>query len=244
MSLDNIIFDQRKIDHQDSRRVLASAYNGEFSANFISAAYTSSASTGFSADGDSSARLFYLLEGSATISLDGRTPYYLSVGAEQQRHRLIVPAGIGYDITIAPDSILISSLREGGNTNLYGAAAILNATRRTLFQQKRAGFTAKQLKFLMPFDQDVILGGHYHQYGEAYSMLRGETTFRLEDVDTKAREEIKLVPEETSFLTMSPKKAHVAKAGARSILVGFTAEAFQGADSATPYKNDWLLFKE
>lgn len=244
MSIDTIIFDRRKIDHQDSRRVLASAYNGDFDSNFVSAVCTSSVSTNFAAEGDNSARLFYILKGSATVQVKERPLYYLYVGQEQERHRLMLPAGVGYNVAIAPGSILVSSLEQGGNTHLYGAATVWNATPRTLFQQKRAGFSAVQLKFLMPFDQDVILGGHYHQYGEAYSMLSGKTTFRLEDVNTKEREEVQLLPEERSFLTMSPRKAHVAKAEARSILVGFTAEAFQGADSATPYKNDWLLFKE
>lgn len=253
MAIDTILFETRGIDHQDERRILASAYNGDFKADYISVLstiqeYPSSVSPAadFSSEGDYSARLFYLLEGSAVIQVKEKPPYSLYVGAEQQRHRLILPAGVEYETTVAPNSTLISCLEEGNEANLYGISGRLNHAQkiRTLFRQKEAGFSAAQLKFLMPFAKDVILGGHYHQYGEAYTMLRGKCTFRMEEINTKEREEVQLVSEEESFLAMSPGKAHVAKAEGRSILVGFTAEAFQGADSAVPYKNDWLLFKE
>lgn len=246
MAVEDIIYGRREIDHQDSRRVLTSAYNGDFSAELVCALTTSFAPVEFLHAGDASARLWYILEGKAEVKVKGKPETYLLGQTGEKKNRLILPPELRYEIRVLPDSTLVCSSEHQsiGVKGILGGASVKHAALRTLFHSERAGFSAAQLKFLLPFDIEVILGGHYHQYGEAYSMLRGNCTFRLEDINTKAREEVRLLPEEGSFLTMSPQKAHVAKAEARSILVGFTAEAFQGADSATPYKNDWLLFKE
>lgn len=256
MAIDTILLEPREIDHQDERRILASAYNGDFKADYISALLTFQElefpkEADFSSGGDHSARLFYILEGTARVTTKNELftlhgpPYSPShVSSSQKRDRLILPPHMEYQVNVSPNSTLISCLEEGNEANLYGISGRLNHAQkiRTLFRQKEAGFSAAQLKFLMPFAKDVILGGHYHQYGEAYTMLRGKCTFRMEDTNTKEREERRLMP--GSFLAMPPGKAHAAKAEGRSILTGFTAEAFQGADSAVPYKNDWLLFKE
>lgn len=246
MSIDNIIYEQRKVDHQCQRRVLASAYNGDFSAELICALSTSFAPVEFSHAGDAAARLWYILEGKAEIQVKGNPHTYVLQHSRETRGRLILPPECRYEIRVLPNSTLVCNAEQQsvGLNGIVGGSSVKQAMVRTLFERELAGFAAKQLKFIMPFDQDVILGGHYHDYREAYSMLRGNCTFRLEDIGTKAREEVHLFTKEKSFLTISPQKAHLAKAEARSILVGFTAEAFQGADSATPYKNDWLLFEE
>ncbi len=124
---------------------------------------------------------------------------------------------------------------------------------QTLFDAKEAGFTAAQLKFLLPFNQEVVLGGHYHTYGEAFSMWHGKSTFRVEETLDEnqiqegvqpVRSEHNLTAKDRGYFLVPPGKAHGAKAGPHSVLVGCTAEAFQGNDSAKPYKNDWLMFKQ
>ncbi len=208
----------------------------------------------FSNQGDAARRLFYIVSGEASIQI-GRDYYLLKQEQvwedgslkEERRDRLIIPPGTDYNVRMGEKAILaFASTEYTDPESAYDEGILLPLAGRTLlFDRSWAGFTAKQLKFLMPFDKDVILGGHYHDYGEAYSMLQGGCIFRLEDIANPAkREEVSLSAQEGNHLTMKPQLAHVAKAGARSILVGYTAEAFEGADSAVKYQNDWLMFKE
>lgn len=240
MTIDKVAFETREADHIDKRRVLASAFNGEFEASYIGALIPHKNAT-FSYQESAGSWLFYIVSGEASIEAGGQT-YHLQ-NVEEKRDRLIVPSGVDYEVRMGQGSALaFATTRE--TMGVYSIQPVHGEIQH-LFSKSWAGFTAKQLKFLMPFDQDVILGGHYHDYQEAYSMLRGECTFRLEDVaDPSKREEVLLSAELGNHFSMRPQLAHVAKAGARSILVGYTAEAFEGADSAIKYQNDWLLFKE
>lgn len=252
MAIDEIIFETRKADHIDARRVLASAFNGDFEASYI-AALVPTAATMF--PGQSTASwLFYIVSGDAHIDAADhhfhlKTMQVWEEGKlkEETRDRLVIPPGFNYNVSINRGSVLAFATTQ--DLQIYGQARV-----HPLFDKAWSGFTAKQLKFLMPFDKEVILGGHHHEYQEAYSMLSGECTFRLEDVaDPSKREEVRLSAELGNHLTMKPRLAHVAKAGAKSILVGYTAQAFEGPDSAELYPKSkeekelpqyaWFTFK-
>ena len=76
-------------------------------------------------------------------------------------------------------------------------------------------------------------------------MMRGACTFRFEDVTSRQRDERSIVDREGSYLLVPPRQAHAAKVDARAILVGCTQDSFsREGDSAKPYTNPWLEFKE
>lgn len=243
MSIDHIVYDKRVIDgdmgHQDDRRKLISAYNGEFLAEVVQSIHSV---TGAQLKyGDSSwGQLLFILEGSAQVQV-GQNSYTLKA-QETSWDRLILPPHERYDIEISPGSTVVkaSERNEPRYCSLDGQVTFMN-----LFYHERSGFSAAQLKFLMPFDKDVVLGGHYHDYGEAYSMLRGNCIFRFEDIETLARDQKEIEAIDGSHLVIPSRKAHTAKVAARSILVGCTQDSFSREnDSAKPYSNEWLKFKE
>ncbi len=287
MSLDQVVFESRPLDHKDERRALVSAFNGDFNAELVAGIVTSNKPTNIlSFHGDPLMRgfttdtLFHLLSGSAEVIVDGEERAYSLEQRGETYGRLMVPAGRGYLATIGPNSRLSLSFAANpepaeftpqrnfwmhgqykGVTdrgwrycdNVLDLEEFRSAQFHTLFNAQEAGFTAAQLKFLLPFDKEVVLGGHYHTYAEAYSMWQGETVFRLEQPLTEEvkvmgitpqRKEVKLTAGEKNYFSNAPGIAHSAKAGPHSILVGCTAEVFQGNDSAKPYKNDWLMFKQ
>ncbi|HLD72962.1 MAG TPA: hypothetical protein VJA23_05225 [Candidatus Nanoarchaeia archaeon] len=282
MTLDQVVFESRPLDHKDERRALVSAFNGDFSAEVVQGFSTTNIGAKlFTFDGNilgvPTNTLFYIISGSAEVIVEGDETKYILQQQGDLRDRLIIPKGRGYLVTIGPNTRLSISLEEAkserlGNLWLYGTyqgrndqiwyyihsgtfapAEFASAEVSTLFNKDQAGFSAVQLKFILPFDQEVVLGGHYHGYDEAYSLWKGEAVFRLEHplTETEAdqgvaaqRREVHLTAKERNYFSNPRGIVHTAKAGPHSILVGCTAEAFQGNDSAKPYKNDWLMFKQ
>ncbi len=249
MAIEEVLFESRQIGgeigHRDDRRRLISAYNGEFKAEVIRAVVASTP-VEFSSPGDDSARLWFILEGSAMIEVQGKPGTYSLRALEESWDRLILPARTGYRASITPGSILVGAVeREIDEHNLDINVTDGKATYRTLFWNNVAGFAAAQLKFLLPFDKEVVLGKHYHDYGEAYSMMRGACTFRFEDITSHERQERSIANREGIYLLVPPRQAHSAKVDARAILVGCTQDSFsREGDSAKPYTNAWLEFKE
>lgn len=249
MAIEEVLFESRQIGgeigHRDDRRRLISAYNGEFRADVIRA-IVAPTPVEFSSSGDDSARLWFILEGSAMVDVQGKTGTYSLQALEESWDRLILPARIGYRASITPGSILVGAVeREVDEYNLSAKVTSGEPTYRTLFWNQVANFSAAQLKFLLPFDTEVVLGKHYHDYGEAYSMMRGACTFRFEDIESHERQERSIVDSEGSYLLVPPRQAHAAKVDARAILVGCTQDSFsREGDSAKPYTNSWLEFKE
>ncbi len=250
MAIDDVMFSMRTLDgemgHRDARRRLISAYNGELKADVIKA-ITAPSAVEFSSEGDDSARLWFILEGSARIEVQGKPGTYSLRALDESWDRLILPAHVGYRVSMDSGSILVGAVeREADEVNLYTQVTSGQPKCRDIFQKEVAGFAAAQLKFLLPFDADVVLGGHYHDYREAYSMLRGEVIFRFEDIEQSTqRQEHRIQAVDGAYLIVPSRKAHAAKASARSILVGCTEEAFTRlGDSAKPYSNPWLKFEE
>ncbi len=243
MPIDRIIHDERKIDgemgHQDDRRKLISAYNGEFKAELIETVQSNRGGHIFYG-GTPSSHLFFMLEGSAVIRIGG--DQYALKAKETSWDRLIMPPHLNYELDLNQESIIVDAIdvvypgyvsREGQFTN------------QALFYHRRVGFQAVQLKFIMPFEKEALLGGHYHDYGEAYSMVRGDCRFRFEDIETHERREQSMQAILYPHLVIPAQKAHTAKVGAHSILVGCTQDSFsREKDSAKPYSNEWLKFKE
>ncbi len=113
MALDEVVFERRAKDHEDDRRVLVSAFNGDFRAELVTGIATTNKPTNIlSFHGDPLMRgfttdtLFHLLSGSAEVIVDGEEQTYSLEQRGDIYDRLMVPAGRGYLINIGPNSRL------------------------------------------------------------------------------------------------------------------------------------------
>ncbi len=100
-------------------------------------------------------------------------------------------------------------------------------------------FSAQQIKLARIKDkQEILLGGHYHNYWEYFAMLSGEAKFVLEDISTKDRMEV-VLDEKSGGLLIPPRIAHKAVCRKNSILIGATEESYISPEhNDKPYKMD------
>ena len=102
-------------------------------------------------------------------------------------------------------------------------------------EERFGGCKFKQSKFLYVKSQDVVLGGHYHEYAELYYLNRGEAHVTLEDVETRRREQIFMAAHDVLFIPA--KVAHKVWIQANSELVGYTEECYVSAEeNDMPYE--------
>ena len=94
-------------------------------------------------------------------------------------------------------------------------------------------FSAKQLKYLEMSDkEDIILGGHYHNYWEFFIMLNGEAQFTLKDIQSQDQKTF-LLNKTRGGILIPPKVAHRVSIKAKSLLLGATEEIY-----LSPKEND------
>ncbi len=90
--------------------------------------------------------------------------------------------------------------------------------------------SAQQIKLAkIKNEKDVILGGHYHNYWEYFSMISGKAKFILEDIKTKKRRKVDL-DEKSGGLLIPSYVAHKAEIEKNSILIGATEENYVNAE--------------
>lgn len=219
MTIEGIVFEERGIDHHDHRRDILTAFNkdlGDFVARQVKfAEITENKDVSLGGHYHNYRGLFYMLEGEATFYLKSITTgnekdYELKKGT-----RLLIPPGVAHKADVKRGSILVEC-----TTKPYGKKTPL-----TVFNGDFGGFVARQVKFaIINKKEDVILGGHYHDYRELFYMLKGEATFHLKDIITEGEKNYNL--KEGTRLLILPKIAHKAEVKRGSILVGCTEKPY------------------
>jgi len=253
MTLDQLIglvYEHRGIDHQDERRALMTAFNGDFRAGEVTFARTDRSHYGFSTGETRAKTLFYMLEGEAWINVcppgettPGIAERYALVAKNGRNDRLIVPKGVTCEGQIySPLGILVACTEptttpSGYNpfNTVWGEAQFQTALAPGVEELggQHQPFTAAQLKFarVNPVN-DVILGGHYHpDYREFFFILGGEAVFTTEDIESKVRAETVLHTGE--HLLILPKIAHKVVVRKGTTLVGCTEKPY-----VSPQVND------
>ncbi len=237
--LEGLLYERRSIDHQDERRVLTTAFNGDFKAKEIFIVKTGESCYSAKMElGDNSSRtLLYALQGDSWLMLrsagDVTKEAYHLLGEAGRKDCLIVPAGASYDGGINPNSILVACSESGKRDFLR--THIAKTDEMELFYPLPLGenFVAAQLKFaLVNSERKVVLGGHYHlDYWEMFTLLQGRAVFTTENIDSKERKETSLNVGERIFLPSG--LAHRAVLDKSSILVGCTGKPY-----VSPQEND------
>ena len=170
MAINDIIFEKRGVDHEDNRRALLTAFNGDlggFKARSVGSAMPEKDMVIESED-EATETLLYLLGGEATVVVAGDgapKTYSLEKGT-----RLFIPQGLKYFAEVAGGSILVecSAQREETSDGYHR----INVPE---------GFAAAQVKFA-DMHKEAVLGGHLHpDYREYFSMLKGNAEFTLAD---------------------------------------------------------------
>ena len=97
-------------------------------------------------------------------------------------------------------------------------------------------FNVVQVKFADVKDNTVVLGGHYHNYWEAFYLKQGVAGYVLVDVDDPKKRLIGIM-EAGSRLIIPPKVAHKVKLSPNAVLVGMTEKEYVSAEeNDTPYE--------
>ena len=217
MSINEVIFEKRGVDHEDERRAILTAFNGDlgdFKARSVGSVMPTTDMTIASED-KSTETLLYLLDGEASVMVaSGIKPklYPLEKGT-----RLLIPEGMKYLAEISKDSILVecSAQRE---------PIAIGYQRLDLPED----FAAEQVKFAA-MHKKAILGGHYHpDYGEYFSMIQGEANFTLGSLDSKETSEHHIAP--GKGLLVVPNVPHKGVVSDGGILVGCTEKMYVSPD--------------
>lgn len=116
MVIDGVIYEKRRVEHEDDRRTLLTAFNGDlgdFVAKQVKFSVMKKKSTlGQEGHYHDYRELFYMLEGEAVFELrDIKTgeieEYYLNT-----RTRLLIPAEVAHKVLVDEDSILVGCTEE------------------------------------------------------------------------------------------------------------------------------------
>ncbi len=78
--------------------------------------------------------------------------------------------------------------------------------RRRLIEVSNGDFISKQIKLIEVKDKSMVLGNHYHPFGQFFYLLRGKAYYTFENVDTKERIEYEM--NEGDRITIAPRIAH------------------------------------
>ena len=234
MAIDGVVFELRGVDHEDQRRAMITAFNGDLDGFYARRLLFLRPSDGeMRIEGEGSRytspfrTLCYILEGNAQVKLSGNKEkpenYNLCV-QDGQRARLLVPKFVNYEIKVESGSILALASEMGDNFGMYGAGSRAKTALSTAFQQN---FRAEQVKFAL-MKIDARLADHYHpDYREFFYMLKGEADFTLELIDSKERTQEHLNPGD--HLLISPRVGHKALVKQGSVLVGCTEKPYISA---------------
>lgn len=221
MALDEVIFERRGVDHEDERRTLLTAFNGDlggFLARSVGYTFTDKSENYINyvptmADGNNN-RLLFLLDGLAEIKVgksgESESSYSLSRGS-----RLFIPSGHQYSGRLSGCSVLVEC-SEGH---------VRERERDFFWLPLPEDFAAAQVKFAK-MRKEAVLGGHYHpDYREFFYMMRGRATFTLGDLDSEKTEEHHLAPGEDGLLVL-PRVPHKGNVSEFGILVGCTEKPY------------------
>ncbi len=99
MSLDQVVFESRPLDHEDDRRKLVSAFNGDFRAENVQGFSTTNMGASlcaFKGDilGVPTNTLFFILSGSAEVIIEGEKTNYSLQSQNDLRGRLSLKRGV------------------------------------------------------------------------------------------------------------------------------------------------------
>ena len=90
-------------------------------------------------------------------------------------------------------------------------------------------FDVKQIKFADVKNNTVVLGGHYHEYWEAFYLKQGVAGYVLIDVDDPKKKLVGLM-EAGYRLIIPPRVAHKVKLSPNAVLVGMTEKEYVSAE--------------
>jgi len=90
-------------------------------------------------------------------------------------------------------------------------------------------FNVKQVKIAAVKENTVVLGGHYHEYWEAFYLQNGSANYVLVDIDNPKEKMIGII-ETGSRLILPPRVAHKIRLSPNAILIGMTEKEYVSAE--------------
>ena len=215
----------RRIEHEDERRTILTAFNGDLPWYIEQAQFAVAKGYAHFTSVSRAYERFFMVEGEGWLTIDHRD--------DRGRLRISMPpnndislwGGVAYEGSLRPGSILAKFTHEPNTAfKVRGDVEISTAFNHDI------GFCPQQTKFAL-MKKDACLGGHYHLYEELYFMLRGQATFTLENIATKVQETRTLTQGER--LLIRQEIAYKAAVTEGSILVGCTEQKY-----VSPEQND------
>jgi len=185
MDIEGIVLEKRGVDHEDNRRALFTAFNGDldgFTARHLLVWKTGQAVMERTIDGPTSATrtLFYLLEGTARLILREFETGHTMMHEFQPGNRLLLPSydhrPIDYYLKLDPGSIMAQCGESGTGYQTAPRCVDLHVAFNGR-QGDSQSFQARQVK-MAKIKTELPLGAHSHTYREFFHILTGARPLR------------------------------------------------------------------
>ena len=108
------------------------------------------------------------------------------------------------------------------------AVLVSDDERRNIIEIMNGDMNVKNLKILNVKKGGLILGNHWHPYGELMYVLKGSGHYHMKDMDTGESEEYDLV--EGDVVYRGPRISHAGHFIEGSILIDGACETYVSAD--------------